>query len=121
MSEIVEAFVVRLEEASIETPGATEDVKTCYDRLCLASERICADTNCSTSYEKCLQLAAFPVICTIGREGPCLALSVFGAIPRPSRIIQAPFGLDWCILIDRNIGEPAMMQTRRKLVCGFRR
>lgn len=77
---------ITLDEEPIETPGAiglSERSNTAYVKHIGTLER----TTCDQDW---LQMAVFVANSTIGPEGLCTMLLVFGSLPRPSRTTFYP-------------------------------
>lgn len=105
MNKTVEAFGVRLGEASIETPGTIEVVKR-YDALLrLPCQWVWADRDRDKSVKECLKLAVVAVNGTVGPEGFCILLLVSGAIPRPARTVSAPSRLERAEIVEIALDE----------------
>ena len=90
----MEAAGIKLEEAPIENPrsiGVVEryhaPLKKAYLKLRQTLQK--NDTNDA----ECLQMAVYPANATIGPEGVCPLLLVFGALPRPARHMPKPVQL----------------------------
>lgn len=81
---ILEADGVTLQEAAIENLGAIGTVERYHAPLRAAFMKIRDELGLETIYKRCLQMAIFSVNATVGPEGLCPMLPLFGSIPRPA-------------------------------------
>lgn len=84
------AVGVVLREAPVESPEPIEVVERYHAPLRSAYNLIRADSPRDISDADCLKKAVFAVNCTVGPEGLCPVLLVFGSVPRPVRTKDAP-------------------------------
>lgn len=85
MKENLSADGVTLHKAAVENPGTIGTVERYNAPLIEAFPKLRSDLGSVTTDRHCLQLAVFAVNATIGPEGLCPMLLVFGALPRPAR------------------------------------
>lgn len=78
----VEVFVVRLDKVPIVTPGDNDAVERYHAPLISAYKRVCIVTDRRPGDKEYQQLILIGIKSTVGSEGRCLALLVFGAIQR---------------------------------------
>ena len=82
--------------------------------------KIRAELNRKTNDADCLQMAVFPVNSTIGPEGLCPTLLVFGVIPRPARNTPSLTKIERARAIDSAMGVVSQEQARRRVDFGLR-
>lgn len=111
---------IALEEAPIETPGAIGTVERYHAPLRLAFEKIRRDLGRDVADHECLRMAVFAVNSTIGPEGLCPILLVFGAIPRPARVGSSSSQIERAEAIDKATKEVEKEQARRRIAFGLR-
>lgn len=80
-----EAAGIRLIEVPVESPGTIGIVESYNAPLRAAYEKIRDDLGHETTDEQFLEMAVHVINCTMGPEGICPAVMVFGTIPRPAR------------------------------------
>ena len=80
-----EAEGITVLEAPIESPNTMSHVERYHAPLRVAYEKIRDSLPKLETYPACLQMAVKSVNDTIGPEGLCPTLLVYGAIPRPPR------------------------------------
>ena len=91
MKENVSAQGITLEEAPIETPGAIGVVERYHAPLRSAYTKIRQTlSKGDTNDHECLKMAVYANNSTMGPEGLCPMLLVFGALPRPARTSPSP-------------------------------
>lgn len=61
---------------------------------------------------ECLRMDIFAVNATVGPEGLCPILLVFGALPRPARAMTAPFQIHRSITIEKAMRDVEKEQER---------
>lgn len=79
---------VMLREYPIENPGTIGIVERYHEHLRAAYNRVRADMGRQTTDQECLKMGTIAVHYTLGSEGLCHILLVFGAIPRSTRKIH---------------------------------
>lgn len=83
--ECAEAEGIKILEAPIESPSTMSHVERYHVPLRSAYNKIRESLDRSESNADCLQLAVKATIDTIGPEGLCPTLLVFGTLPRPAK------------------------------------
>lgn len=119
MKDSLEAFLVRLDEATIETPGTIGIVGIYHAPWRVKQQRIREELDKQTSDHDFLQLTVFAVSCTVDPEGLCLALLRFGAVERPARGTPAPCQMKRAFVIENAMKEIEKEQSRRRLEFGL--
>lgn len=89
MRETIQAAGVNNKEAPIDSPGTRGIVERFPDPLFQAFYRIRQDMDQTKTDYDCLRMAIFAENRTVGREGLCPIIMVFGAIPMPEPSIPA--------------------------------
>lgn len=91
MKRNLEATGIQLEEAPIESPGSIGIVERYHAPLRRAYKTLRESLNKEdTSDADCLRMAVYASNATMGPEGLCPMLLVFGALPRPARKTPSP-------------------------------
>lgn len=78
------------------------------------------DIGPEVSEVECLHLALFSVIATVGPEGHCPMLLVFGKLPRPARATPSPSQINQLITIQKEIEFVGKVQAPRRIKFGLR-
>lgn len=116
----IESSGVKLEEAPIENPGSIGTVERYHAPLRAAFNKLRADLDSSISDTDCLQAAVHAVNATVGPEGLCPILLVYGALPRPIRANSTQSQIDRARAIDAATKEVEKEQSRRRISFGLR-
>lgn len=116
----LDAHGITLQEAPIETPGAIGTVERYHAPLRAAYERIRAEVKTGMTDDECLKMAVFAVNSTVGPEGLCPILLVFGAIPRPARTSPTITQLERARAIDAAMKEAEHEQSKRRIAFGLK-
>lgn len=91
MRSALDAAGVVLEEATVENPGTIGIVERYHAPLRCAYKTLRSSLDkAEASVPECLQMAVFAVNSTIGPEGLCPMMLLFGSIPRPVRTTSSP-------------------------------
>lgn len=121
MKENLSAAGVTLDEAPVETPGAIGLVERYHSPLRKAYEKIRASlTREKATDADCLRMAVFANNSTIGPEGLCPMMLVFGAVPRPARASPAPTQIERQTAIEQAKKEVVKEQAKRRLAFALR-
>ena len=94
MKSNAEAAGISMIEAPIENPGSIGIVERYHAPLRRAYHKIRKSLGRETSDDECLQMAVYANNTTMGSEGLCPMLLVYGAIPRPARATPSPTQLE---------------------------
>lgn len=81
----MDAAGITVREAPNETPGEIGMVEWYHSPLRATNENIRKELSWDHTYVECLTMAVFYINATVGPEGLCSMLLVFGVIPRPAR------------------------------------
>lgn len=73
-------------EAPVENPGNISIAEIYHAPLRTAFNRMCTDRTNTTTDSQCLRMLEFGIKSTVGPEGLCTILLVFGVIPRPAKL-----------------------------------
>ena len=112
---------ISLEEAPIENPGSIGIVERYHAPLRAAFQKIRQTLSKRDADDsECLQMAVYSTNSTIGPEGLCPMLLVFGAIPRPARMTPSPSQLDRQKAIEEAKKEVEQEQSRRRIAFALR-
>ena len=109
---------IELLEAPIESPSTMSHVERYHAPLRASYEKLRMSTNCSDS--ELLQMAVRCVNQTVGPEGLCPALLVFGCLPRPARATAAPSQLERSRAFEKAMDEVQRIQAQRRVEFGLR-
>lgn len=120
MRETLKGHGVHLDRAAIEAPGAIGTVEGYHAQLRLMYGPIRAESNKSTTDQKCFDLALFVLEYTVRLEGLYPTSLVFGGIPRSAKMTIAPTQMKEARIIDSAMMEVKREQTRRKISFGLR-
>ena len=116
MKNNIAAAGIVLEEAPIENPGTIGVVERYHAPLKRAYLKIRATlTKPDANDDECLQMAIYASNTTIGPEGLCPMLLVFGALPRPARQAPSPTQLDRQLAIESAKKEVQQEQAARRI------
>lgn len=118
--ESAEADGITVLQAPIESPSTMSHVERYHAPLRAAYKKIRDSLPRLESDEDCLQLAVKAVNDTIGPEGLCPTLLVFGAIPRPARKTPAPQQLERAKAIDEAMNAVGKEQAKQRVAFGLR-
>jgi hypothetical protein len=116
---LANAAEIAIIEAPVEHPSSMTHVERYHGPLRAAFEKLCTSLQ-SESKEDLLQLAVSCVNNTTGPEGLCPTLCVFGALPRPARVIPAPTQLLRAKAIDEAMNAVSSAQAKAKIAFGLR-
>lgn len=119
MKSNCQAEGITLREAPIENPGSIGVVERYHAPLRAAYEKLRSDLPRENSDEDCLQMAVYAVNNTVGPEGLCPTLLVFGAIPRPIRTKPSPSQIERASAIDAAMQEVEQEQARQRIRFGL--
>lgn len=108
----LEAAVVTLREAPIESPGTIGVVERYHAPLKAAYRKIRSEMEGDVSDSDCLSMAVYSVNCTVGPEGLCPVLLVLWARPRLARSLPAPTQIARSIAIEKATIEAGKEQAR---------
>lgn len=107
---------ITMEEAPIETPGSIGIVERYHAPLRMAFTKLREDLRKDEATDdECLQLAVYACNATMGPEGLCPMLLVFGALPRPARISPSPGQLERQLCIEAAKKAVLTEQARRRI------
>ena len=111
-----EAAGIELKEAPIENPGSIGTVERYHAPLRRAYNKIRQSLDKgNTTNAECLQMAVYSNNTTIGPEGLCPMLLVYGAFPRPARTTPSPTQLERQNAIEAAKVEVQTEQARRRI------
>lgn len=116
---LVAAEVIELMEAPIESPSTMSHVERYHGPLRAAFTKLESELP-SLSKESNIQMAIYCVNNTVGPEGLCPTLCVFGAIPRPLRQMPAPSQIHRARAIDNAMKEVQKHHAQRKVSFGLK-
>lgn len=85
-----EASGIRLLEAPIENPGSIGMVERYHAPLRASFNKIKEDIGADITDKQALEMDVYTINATIGPEGLCPSLLVYGAIPLPARTRPSP-------------------------------
>ena len=105
---------------AVESPSSMSHVERYHAPLRLAYTRIRDDLPRSETDAECLQLAVKCINDTVGPEGLCPTMLVFGTIPRPPRRTPAPTQLQRASVIEKCMSEVRKEFCKRKLAFALR-
>lgn len=120
MRSNMETYGVRIREAPIETPGSIGIVERYHGPLRAAFERIWDDMDGCLTEADCLRMAIFSVNSTIGPEGLCPTLLVFGLIPRPARKVPSHTQIMRASAIEGGMQAAEKIQAKARIQFGLR-
>ena len=115
-----EAEGISVLEAPIESPNSMSHVERYHAPLRAAYEKIRDSLPKSETDADCLQMAIKSVNDTIGPEGLCPTLLVYGAIPRPPRRTPAETQIQRARAIDAAIAAIQKEHAKRKIAFAFK-
>ena len=121
MKANLSAAGITLEEAPIETPGSIGIVERYHAPLRKAYTKIRQDLlkkDCSD--QDCLKMAVYACNATMGPEGLCPMLLVFGALPRPARTTPSPTQLQRQTSIEEAKELVLQEQSKRRIAFALR-
>lgn len=121
MRDNLESEGFRLLQDPVDNPGKIGVLKRYHAPLRAAFTKIRKDLYQKISDNECLRMAVFSVNATVGPEGLCPILLVFGVIPRPARAKASPRRLDRAKAISDSIIEVEREQARSRISFGRRR
>ena len=110
---------IEIMEAPVESPNTMSHVERYHGPIRTAYERLEMELP-SESKDYLLQMAVYGVNSTMGPEGLCPTLCVFGAIPRPARALPAPDQVARAEAIDQTMKDVEKEHARRRLQFGLR-
>lgn len=113
--ESAEAEGITVLEAPVESANTMSHVERYHAPLRVAYEKIRDSLPKSESNSDCLQLAVKAVNDTIGPEGLCPTLLVFGAIPKPPRLGRAETQVQRARALDKALDAVHKEQSKRRI------
>jgi Reverse transcriptase (RNA-dependent DNA polymerase) len=116
---LARAADVGILETPVESPASMTHVERYHGPLRDAYEKLAAMLS-QESKENLLAMAVSCVNNTTGPEGLCPTLCVFGAIPRPARVIPAPTQLARAKAIDAAMDSVEKYHAKAKIAFGLR-
>ena len=121
MKANLSASGITLNEAPIENPGSIGLVERYHAplRCAFAKLRETLEKNIVNDAD-CLQMAVFATNATMGPEGLCPMLLVFGAMPRPARTTPSPKQLERQRAIEEVKRAVESEQSRRRIAFALR-
>lgn len=108
-----ERWRINLIEAPIETPGNIGVVDRYHPTLRAIYTKLWADLSKTNSDSECLEIGVIAVNHTIGPEGLCATILVFGSLPRPARTTPSVTQLERAKAIQSTIREGENRRRRR--------
>lgn len=111
---------VTFHEAGIENPGALGTFQRYHAPRRSTFLKIRAELGRETTARYCLQLAVFSVIATIGTEGLCPMLLVFGVIPRPARKTPSLTQTERSQAVKKAMIDVENEEAKRQIVLGLK-
>lgn len=116
----MDAAGIRLREAPIESPGAIGVVERYHAPLRGIYEKIRKEMARDHTDVECLKMAVFSINATVGPEGLCPMLLVFGVIPRPARSTPSATQMARAEMIDRAMDEVTKLHAKMRLAFGLK-
>lgn len=116
---LAEATGIQILECPIESPATMSHVERYHAPLRAAYEKLEHDLN-GESKECLLQMALHCVNNTVGPEGFCPTMCVFGAMPKPARNTPAPEQIARAKAIDDAMKVVEREQCKRKVQFGLK-
>ena len=113
----VDTSGITLLEAPVECPNTMSHAERYHGPLRVAYNKIAMDIR-NASKEDLLQMAVAAVNNTVGPEGLCPTLCVFGVLPRPARTTFAPNQISRAKAIDSAAEQVQKFQTKQKVKLG---
>ena len=110
---------INLIEAPVESPASMSVVERYHGPLRIAYQKLRRDLP-KDSKTAILQWAVHCVNSTVGPEGICPVLCVFGAMPRPLRASPAPDQIERARAIDNAIDTVTKEHSKRKVAFGLK-
>ena len=111
---------IQLLEAPVESPSTMTHVERYHAPLRSAYLKIRSDLPRTESDADCLQMAVKSVNDTVGPEGLCPTLLVYGSIPRPARQTPADTQLARAHAMDKARDEVLKEMSKKKVAFGLR-
>lgn len=118
--ECAEAQRIQVLQALIESPSTMAHVERYHAPLRAAFLKIRHCLPSSESDDDCLQMALKAVNDTIGPEGLCPTLLVYGSLPRPPRQTPSETQLQKARAIDSCMDTVRKIQTRKRIEFGLK-
>lgn len=115
MRSNLEATWVNLPEIAVENPGSTGSVERYVENLLAAFLKILAELGRGTSDKHCIQLSVHDVKVTIGPEGFCELLLVFGVLLRPARKAPSLTQMERA----RTVEQAMITAGNERVMCGI--
>lgn len=116
-----EAAGIRLSEAPIENPGSIGIVERYHAPLRRAYQKIWKSLDrAEASDVECLKMAVYANNSTIGSEGLCPILLVYGALPRPARVTPSPSQVERQRVVEESRVEVQSEQAKRRVAFAIR-
>jgi len=111
---LAEAEGIKIIDCPIESPASMSHVERYHGPLRTAYEKLAHDLQGETK-DRLLQMAVHCVNNTVGPEGFCPTMCVFGAMPRPARETPAPEQLERAKAIDSAMKAVQKDQAKRRI------
>ena len=118
--EEAEVEGIRIIEAPVESPSTMSHVERYHAPLKLAYSKIRTSLGNNESDMDCLQLAVKAVNDTVGPEGLCPTLLVYGTLPRPARKIPSHTQLQRAKAKDEATKQILKEHAKRKIAFGLK-
>jgi len=116
---LAEAEGIKIMDCPIESPATMSHVERYHGPLRTAYEKLAIDLHGETK-DRLLQMAVHCVNNTVGPEGLCPKMCVFGAMPRPARNTPAPDQLKRAEAIDKAAKAVQKEQAKRRVLFALR-
>lgn len=107
-------------DAPVESPSTMSHVERYHEPLRTAFRKISHHLGGKETKFNTLQMAVKSVNDTIGPEGLCPTLLVFGAVPRPARVSPSPDQIDRAKAVENAMKAVEKEHARRKVLFGQR-
>lgn len=120
MRRNLETAGITLHEAPVENPGTIGTVERYHVPLRTDNLKIRMELGRDVTNEYCLKMGVFEVHWTIGPEGLCLILNLFGCFPRPSRKTSSKTHVQRSKAIEGEIIEGEKKQASRSIKLSLR-
>ena len=115
-----EAEGIMVLPAPVESPSTMSHVERYHAPLRSAYTKIRESLPRSESDAECLQMAIKSVNDTIGPEGLCPSMLVFGSLPRPARNLPSDTQIARAHAIDKAMKEVRKEQAKRRVAFGLK-
>lgn len=116
----MEAAGIALKEAPIETPGSIGTVERYHPPLPAAFTKIWDEVGRYMNEVECMRMAVYSVNATIGPEGLCAMVLVFGTLPRTARQMPAETQVRQQRAIEQAMADSESVHAEGRISFGLR-